>query len=376
MKLSRSGFTLLELLVVISIIAVLMALILPAIQSARNSARRIDCKNRIRQIGMATLAAAARNKDRFPAYGRFRSTESHLTCGKIMEEPNERIILNEGGVAGTNWVVNILPDLDAVAIYDRWDFSQDMANTSNVQMATKIIPAMICPDDETAERSKISYVINCGYGEMKLLKTYQQKVSQGIIPLVEDIHMPSMIEFDWNSNSRRPGFPNPCESPCPCWDDEEDTLVTRDTGIAWPSVDGEQHSLAIKDVYDGLENTLLIAESFNTGHTGMWSSPSVGDCGFVYPVAYPSAIGVNFPFPPPPPEFLGTPNSTRIATEGIPIPGSMHQRIVHFVTASGAVVSIFDDIDPGVYARLVTPRGSFPHNKPWLVDQPITFPPR
>ncbi|MBL8811717.1 MAG: DUF1559 domain-containing protein [Planctomycetaceae bacterium] len=375
MKQARSGFTLLELLVVISIISVLMALILPAVQSARNSARRIDCKNRIRQVGMATLAAAARNKDRFPAYGRFRSTESHLTCGKVMEEPNERIVLNEGGIAGTNWVVNILPDLDAVAIYERWDFTMDMANTSNVQMATKIIPAMICPDDETAERSKISYVINCGYGEMKLLKTYQQKVSQGIIPLVEDIHIPTMIEFDWNGNSRRPGFPNPCEKPCPCWDDGEDTLVTRDTGIAWASLDGDEYSLPFKEVYDGLENTLLIAESFNAGQTGMWSSPSVGDCGFVYPVAYPTAIGVNFPFPPPPPEFRGTPNSTGIATEGIPIPGSMHQRVVHFVTASGSVVSISDEIDPGVYARLVTPRGSFPHNQPWLVDQPITLMP-
>lgn len=375
MKQARSGFTLLELLVVISIISVLMALILPAVQSARNSARRIDCKNRIRQVGMATLAAAARNKDRFPVYGRFRSTESHLTCGKVMEEPNERIVLTEGGVAGSNWVVSILPDLDAVAIYDRWDFTLDMANTSNVQMATKIIPTMICPDDGTAERSKISYVINCGYGELKLLKIYQQKVSQGIIPLVEDIHIPTMIEFDWNSNSRRPGFPNPCEQPCPCWDDAEDTLVTRDTGIAWPSLDGESYCLSIKEVYDGLENTLLIAESFNAGQTGMWSSPSVGDCGFVYPVAYPTAIGTNFPLPPPPPEYLGTPNSTKIATEGIPIPGSMHQRIVHFTTASGAVVSIPDEIDPGVYARLVTPRGSFPHNKPWLVDQPLTLMP-
>lgn len=376
MKHHRSGFTLLELLVVISIIAVLMSLILPAIQSARSASRRIDCLNRIRQVGFATLSAATRNKEHFPVYGRFVSAPSHITCGPIMDEPDERFVIPIGGVAGTNWIVDILPDLDAGAIHERWDFTASMDNIVNVAMATKVIPVLICPDDDTAERSKLSYVINCGYGEMKLLKLYQQKVSMGQIPLVDDLHIPTMIEFDWNSNSVRPGFPNPCDRKCPCWDDPEDTEVTRDTGIAWPNLDGDEYSLAFKEVYDGMDNTLLLAESINAGQRGMWSASSVGDCGFVYPVAYPTAIGVNFPFPPPPPEFLGTPNSTRGVTEGIPIPGSRHYRIVHFVMASGAAQPISDDIDPGVYARLITPRGSFPRNKPWLIDQPITEVPR
>jgi hypothetical protein len=60
-----------------------------------------------------------------------------------------------------------------------------------------------------------------------------------------------------------------------------------------------------------LDNTLMIAENLNAGLSGMWSHPAVVNSGFVYPVAYATAHGGNFPFPPPPAVFLGTPNSAR-----------------------------------------------------------------
>lgn len=368
----RSGFTLLELLVVISIISMLMALILPAVQSARSSARRVDCLNRMRQIGVGTLAAAGRSRDKFLAYGRFSGSEANLTCGRTREEPNERVAINAGGVAGSNWVLEILPELDAEAIRDQWDFTGDSSSSANVNLARLLIPVLVCPDDGSAESSKLSYVINCGYGEMGLLSAHQKKISEGIVPLVEDIHMPNTIEFDWDADGMRPGFPNPCGQPCPCWDDEEDSNITRDTGLSWPDFDGSNKSLSIAEVYDGMDNTLMIAENLNAGITGMWSHPAVVNSGFVYPVAYVTARGGNFPYPPPPAEFLGTANSARMGQEGLPYPSSSHRGIVNFVFASGAVVSVADTIDPGVYARLVTPRGSVPHGKPWLVDQPVT----
>jgi prepilin-type N-terminal cleavage/methylation domain-containing protein len=369
---ARSGFTLLEVLVVISIIAMLMALILPAVQSARSSARRVDCLNRMRQIGVGVLAATGRSRDKFPAYGRFSGIEDSLTCGKFREEPNERVAINAGGVAGSNWVLEILPELDAEAIRDQWDFTDDSFSSVNVELAQLLIPVLVCPEDDSAERSRLSYVINCGYGEMGLLHAHQQKIRDGVVPLVEDIHMPSMIEFDWDADGMRPGFPNRCDQPCPCWDDGEDSRITRDTGLSWPDFDGSNNSLSIAEVYDGMDNTLMIAENQNAGITGMWSHPAVVNSGFVYPVAYVTAHGGNFPYPPSPAEFRGTPNSARMGQEGLPYPSSSHRGVVNFAFASGAVVSIADTIDPGVYARLVTPRGSVPHGETWLVDQPVT----
>lgn len=104
------GFTLVELLVVISIIGVLVALLLPAVQSAREAARRAQCTNNLRQIGIAL-------HNYHSAHGVFPSgNESPLdpdADGCFRGSTNE--------YPGPNWLVRILPYMEQMAIYDQLD---------------------------------------------------------------------------------------------------------------------------------------------------------------------------------------------------------------------------------------------------------------
>jgi prepilin-type N-terminal cleavage/methylation domain-containing protein len=130
---SRSGFTLVEMLIVIGILAVLMALLLPAVQAARESARRIQCGNNIRQIGIAVAGYAAQNDDTLP-FG------AHWGSGAAQ---------NRG--AG---LARLLPFLEQQSVFDAIDFRNmsvwvdDMRYPDGRFIRDTVIPSFICPSDE------------------------------------------------------------------------------------------------------------------------------------------------------------------------------------------------------------------------------------
>jgi prepilin-type N-terminal cleavage/methylation domain-containing protein/prepilin-type processing-associated H-X9-DG protein len=118
---SRQGFTLVELLVVIAIIGVLVALLLPAVQAAREASRRMSCQNNLKQMGLAFLNHES-------AKGGF---------------PPRRFSSNQHGYCG--WGLFILPYLEQSAIYDRYNFAYDYYDPINKPLVETNLPVYLCP---------------------------------------------------------------------------------------------------------------------------------------------------------------------------------------------------------------------------------------
>jgi prepilin-type N-terminal cleavage/methylation domain-containing protein len=144
----RSGFTLIELLVVIAIIAVLVALLLPAVQQAREAARRTQCKNNLKQIGLAIHNYESSNLV-FPP-----SSTSAFTRGVWNwpgAGPNDRTIHLH------SFASLILPYLEGANIYNEIDYNVSSLAAVNRVMASQILPFYRCPSYAGAEYSKDPY---------------------------------------------------------------------------------------------------------------------------------------------------------------------------------------------------------------------------
>src|SRR6516165_2403340 len=126
----RSAFTLIELLMVIGIIAVLIALLLPAIQSARENARRGQCTNNLLQLGLAL--------------GNYASAHNVLPPGVVNEKGP---ILNVPQGYHHSWIVQILPFLEQKNVYRRIDLRFGVYHPSNSTAAAAVIPTLFCPSD-------------------------------------------------------------------------------------------------------------------------------------------------------------------------------------------------------------------------------------
>jgi prepilin-type N-terminal cleavage/methylation domain-containing protein/prepilin-type processing-associated H-X9-DG protein len=338
---SRAGFSLIELLVVIAVVGLLAALLLPAVQQSRETARQAQCLSQLRQIGMALVQNEEQMK-RFPALGHWSAT---------------------GPEVYHSWVVEILPGIDQASLHEQWDFEQpydDITHSQNGLLAHTPLPILACPSDATATsgRGNQSYVVNAGIGWTEPVDcpfTIDSLIAGGIVRVHIDLS---------GDGIACPGTVGQ--------EDDKDILKAMGVFFAenWPVGTGTVRHHSLSSIADGTSNTLLLSENvragFDPAFNSSWATPDVERQSFIMS-GYAcdsfscSAGNVNYarvndrstlPF------SRQAINAALAQPEGeAPWPSSYHFGGVNVVFCDGHAQFLSENISGEVYAALVSPQG-------------------
>jgi len=328
---ARGAFTLIELMVVISIIALLMALLLPAVMSARASSQRLQCQNHLRNLGLA-MANSAQSAGRFPASGNIGTNGSGLY---------------------RSWAVDLLAWLDRHDLHDVWDFNQPFNVPPNDAWAKMHLAVFACPSDITVMGGgDLSYAVNAGFGWTALFGgVHDCPVSSAGTP------------FDLNGN----GIACPANVTLDGKPGDKDIFFQ--TGMFfvenWNSPGGVVRHHTLDDVPDGLSQTILLAECVRVGYDplipdGDWANPIPYRNSFVLSPAVCltqtcSTGNVDYRRANQGPQAI---NAGLTQPEGqAPWPSSFHPGGVYICFGDGHVKFMSDSISGEVYAALVSPQG-------------------
>ncbi len=233
MKSSRlRGFTLVELLVVIAIIGILVALLLPAIQAAREAARRTPCTNNLKQLGLGLHNYFTAKRDVLPG-GMFQEFRS------------------PGGYQGETFFVYLLPYIEEQALFDNWNFTDRAKNSALPNSpAGTLIQSLVCPSDNPAERV-CHFLSQVGAAGMSFPGYYSVTSYAGNHGTRNYYPAPEATDdglfYVW-------GGPCPTHPSCPA------VCYNRPGGA--PCVRHEK-GVALRTVTDGTSKTLLLGEKYN-----------------------------------------------------------------------------------------------------------------
>jgi prepilin-type N-terminal cleavage/methylation domain-containing protein/prepilin-type processing-associated H-X9-DG protein len=323
------GFTLVELLVVIAIIGVLVALLLPAVQAAREAARRTQCQNNLKQIGLAVQ--------------NYHDARRELPPSRIADGQQ-------------TWLALILDHLEQAQVKRLWDSKLGCFYDQSFATRTAVVEAYLCPSQQH---------------DTKIIAALEQSADGHTHSSRFDPEVPGSLYMGSISDYRAVRG-----STCPIYD-ESGALVTDFDGSKGHYADGPnpqcnkakvtfggagnrgvmnfKAETSLKHITDGTSNTAIGGEvgrfrserghAFNGDHF-----PSV-------------ALGEGRPFCqrcdlPPNPDINASNNDPNYGDDGF---GSVHAGVVNFVMCDGSVQAISKETDLAVLDRMATRAGDDPY---------------
>lgn len=324
----RDGFTLIELLVVIAIIAVLIGLLLPAVQQARSAARMSQCSNNLRQ-----LAIGLHN---------FHDAHQRLPPARLVLYRREAVVNNRGGEPGLDepsWLAHLLPYVEQNNLAQQWNLYEPYDRHS-LQARSHVVPTYICPERRSASRAvtqdltkEIVAACGCVIG--------RQNVPGGMVTDYVGNHGdPSPgsfgLETDFYWGGRGTGViissrPKVATTQTPGNSSEKPQIL-----------EGWEDVITLSDVRDGTSNTIMVGESH-----------------------IPEGEELQAPFNGP--AFLGRylTHFARLGGPGVPLAhhsrdsragmysfGSAHHGVVNFAWVDGSVRPLSTSINTQVLANL------------------------
>ena len=213
----RRGFTMIELIVVVAIIAVLIALLLPAVQSAREGARRMQCTNNLLQLGVALAS--------------YEATYQVLPPGTV--DKTGPIIEDINGYQ-FGWIPRLLPYLEQKAVYRTLDFKTGVYQAANLTAGAVAMNVLLCPSDPTRWRGR-------GWSRMPGVMTSGANLSA--------ILDPTPTAF------------------AACHNDVEAPIDVTNTGVFYLN-----SRVRYDDIEDGLSHTIFLGEKKGPGDELGWPS--------------------------------------------------------------------------------------------------------